>query len=60
MIKIIDNFLDLKIVNKLYNDWPSRDHKCWYKRTDLFQSNQYGCNKKELIPESINNILKYF
>lgn len=60
MIKIIDNFLDLKTVNELYNDWPSKDHKCWYKRTDLFQSNQYGCNKKELIPESINNILKYF
>lgn len=60
MIKVIDNFLSEKIINKIVKDWPDSDNNCWYKRTDLFQSNQYGCNKKNLIPNSILKTLDYF
>jgi Rps23 Pro-64 3,4-dihydroxylase Tpa1-like proline 4-hydroxylase len=60
MIKIIDNFLDEKLLIEIEKNWPDKNSKCWYKRTDSFQKNQYGCNKKDLIPDCINNLLDYF
>ena len=55
MIKVIDNYLDNDLAEKLHELWPNENDNCWYKRSDLFQSNQYGCNKKELMPKFLSN-----
>src|SRR3989338_9405591 len=60
MYKVIDNFLPIETADKLYNDWPKEDNTCWYKRTDLFQKNQYGCNNPDLFPKSIKDVIDYF
>ena len=59
-VKVIDNFLCKEEAKIILDSWPSSDSPCWYKRSDLFQNNQFGCNNQEQYPEKIKEIICYF
>lgn len=59
-VKIIDNFLPEIQVQRLLKAWPDKNWDGWYKRSDLFQNNQYGCNNYEIIPCELKEIIDYF
>ena len=60
MYKIIDDYLTNEELNIIEKYWPNENDTCWYKRTDLFQKNQFGCNNKDKIPKKLLKIINKF
>lgn len=65
-IWIIDDFLNLEVINKILDEWPSNESSNWYttraninKTKNILESGMLGINEPSLMPQYISKIVNY-
>ena len=56
---VIDNLLDEEMVNTIYKDFPAVGDEGWIHYLH-YNEKKHGLNKMEVLPESIQHLIKYF